>query len=319
MTDPSGFPLFNRIVVAVTGGGLLLGILVGLTVPGFRREIDFATGFVLLVFAVISAGGLWLSLTWKDRSGSELAEENARDSFGQPEMSESTRAFHFSVMSKAGAIYLDEEAGQIHFFNCHVPRRFLATEDEWFSCPLDELKGVHVFRYRGESLTVITALGKVVIQDSGRDFAELRDLLKELVPATTPGFSADHPMMSMVYLGGALAGLFGGVVATPRNATDSTMGLFVLGGPFLGVAGVHAMVVLADRKLKVGLAQPLGFAVTGICAGVALAQLLGPVAGWRTSVTLATVIIGGMCGAAFGIWNQLRAIRTKDDRQSCVD
>ncbi len=294
------------------GGGLLLGILVGLTVPGFRGEIDFATGFVLVVFAVISAGGLWLSVTWKDRTGSELAEENARDSFGQPEMSESARVFHFPVMSKAGAVYLDEEAGQIHFHNCHVPRRFLAAEEEWFSCPIDEVKGVHVFRYRGESLTVVTATGKVVIQDFGRDFAELRDLLKELVPGTTPGFSADHPMMSMVYLGGALAGLFGGVIATPRNATDATMGLFVLGGSFLGVAGVHAVVVIADRKLKVGLAQPLGFSVTGVCAGAALAQLLGPIAGWRMPVMLGAVIIGGMSGAAFGIWNQIGSHRNQD-------
>lgn len=305
MTDPSGFPLFNRIVVAVTGGGLLLAIIVVLAVPGFRGEIDFATGFVLVVFAVIAAGGLWLSLTWKDRTGSELAEENARDSFGQPEMSESACVFHFPVMSKAGAIYLDEEAGQIHFFNCHVPRRFLAAAEEWFSCPLDELKGVHVFRYRGESITVITSHGKVMINDYGRDFAKLRDLLKELVPSTTPGFSSDHPMMSMVYLGGALAGLFGGVIATPRNATDSTLGLFVLGGSILGVAGVHAVVVLADRKLKVGLAQPLGFGVAGVCAGVALAQLLGPIAGWRTSVMLGALIIGGISGATFGIWNQI--------------
>ena len=73
----------------------------------------------------------------------------------------------------------------------------------------------------------------------------------------------------------------------------------------LGVAGVHAVVVLADRKLKVGLAQPLGFGVTGVCAGIALAQLLGPLAGWRMSVTLAAVIFGGMSGAAFGIWNQI--------------
>jgi hypothetical protein len=305
MTDPSGFPLFNRIVVAVTAGGLLLGILVGLTVPAFRAEIDIANGFVIVVFAVIAAGGLWLSLTWKDRTGSELAEESARDSFGQPEISEGARVFHFPVMSKAGAVYLDEEAGQIHFHNCHVPRKFLASEEEWFSCPLDELKGVHVFRYRGESITVITPQGKVMIHDYGRNFAELRDLLKELVPKTTPGFSADHPMMGMVYLGGALAGLFGGVIATPRNATDSTMGLFVLCGSILGVAGVHAVVVLADRKLKVGLAQPLGFGVTGVCAGIALAQLLGPLAGWRMSVTLAAVLIGGMCGATFGIWNQI--------------
>ena len=307
MRDQPDFPLFNRIVVIATSGLLLLGVLAAFAVPKVRAEMDFVNSFLIAVFAAVAGWGLWLSLTWKHRTGSELAEENARNSFGQPDMSEGVRVFHFPVMSKAGAVYIDEAAGLIHFRNCHVPRKFLASEEEWFSCPLDDLKGVHVFRSRVESVTIVTAEGKVVIPYYGRDFAELRDLLKELVPTTAPGFSADHPMMSMVYLGGALAGLFGGVVATPRNATDSTMGLFVLGGSILGVAGVHTVVVFADRKLKVGLAQPLGFGMTGVCAGIALAQLLAPLAGWRMSVPLGAIIIGGMCGAAFGIWNQTRS------------
>ncbi len=307
MSDPSGFPLFNRVVVAATSGLLLLGVLAAFAVPNLRANIDFVNGIVLAIFAAVAAWGLWLSVTWKHRSGSELAEENARDSFDRPDISEDARVFHFQVMKKAGALYLDEASGRIHFRNCHVPRKFLATAEEWFSCPLGDLKGVHVFRWRLESFTVVTAQGKAVITDYDRDYAELRDLLKELVPATVPGFSADHPMMSLVYLGGALAGLFGGVFATPKNAPDSTLGLFVLGGSILGVASVHALVVFADRKFKVGLAQPLGFAVAGSCAGVALAEVLGPVAGWRMSVILAAVSIGALSGAAFGIWKQLRS------------
>ena len=306
MSNPSGLPLFNRIVVATTCGGLLLGILVGLATPEFRDALDVVNGFLLVTFAAFAAGGLWLSVTWRDRSQAELAEENSRDQFDRPEICENARVYHFPVMSKAGAIYIDEDSGQIHFRNCHVPRRFIASEQEWFSCPFSDIKGVHHFRYRGESVTVVTSQGKVLIPDYGRDFVELREHLTRVAPDPVPGFSADHPMMGLAYLGGVLTGLFGGVALTPRNAPDSTLGLYVLGGSFLGVAAVQALVVFSDRQLKIGLAQPLGFAVVGICAGVSIVELIGPVVGWRMSVTVGIVTVCGICGAGIGIWKQLR-------------
>ena len=78
------------------------------------------------------------------------------------------------------------------------------------------------------------------------------------MPYNQPGFSIDHPMMSMVYLAGAVFGLFAGWALTPNSASDSTLGLFVLCGAILGVATGHVLVLIADRNLKIGLTQPIG-------------------------------------------------------------
>ncbi len=49
---------------------------------------------------------------------------------------------------------------------------------------------------------------RAVIPSSASNFAQLRKKLKEIVPYNQPGFSIDRPMMSIVYLAGAVCGLF---------------------------------------------------------------------------------------------------------------
>jgi hypothetical protein len=192
------FPLFNRIVVLVMSSGLLIGLLAALASPGFRKDLDFVNGFLSVVFAILACFGIWISLAWKNRTPESLEEEEAFPSPDRPHIPEDALACHFSTGVKSAAVYLDSDNGLIHFRDCHVPRRFLASAQPWYSCPVTDVKGVHVFRYRGESLTIVTATGKAQISAAATNYAELRELLNELVPVNQPGFSTDHPMMGMV-------------------------------------------------------------------------------------------------------------------------
>ena len=131
----------------------------------------------------------------------------------------------------------------------------------------------------------------------------MRDAIQNLVPKTQPGFSSDHPLMGMVYLGGCLAGLFGGVMLTPKNAPDSTLGLFVLGGSILGTVASHLLVQAGDR-FKVSLAEPIGFGIVGAVAGTFVTRMFGPMIGWNFTPMIVLVSCGFCAGVCFGIWKQ---------------
>ena len=111
-------------------------------------------------------------------------------------------------------------------------------------------------------------------------------------------------MMSMAYLAGALLGLFAGVMLTPKNANDSTLGLFAVVGAALGVVFIYLLVVLAERRFKIGLAQPIGFAMAGTFAGLLLHSMLVQWVGWGTAMVF--VVVGAVIGFLFGIFKQTR-------------
>lgn len=308
--DQSTFPLFNRIVVLVMSSALAIGIPVGV-VQIIRKGdgLDLVTGFLMLVFFAMACGGIWFSVAWRNKTSKELEEEQAFPTPGEPDISDDALVYRFSNGFKSAAIYIDETGGVIHFHNCHTSRRFLSSSSTWFSCPIDDVKGAHVFRYRGESLTVVTETGKALIPKIGTGYAEFRDTIKRLVPGTQPGFSTDHPMMGMVYLAGALIGLFGGFALTPQDASDATVGVFVLAGSALGVAASYFMVHVGDRWLKIGLAQPIGFGMAGLIIAMMSTRLLRPILGWNATPFIALSVIGGVMGFAFGVSRQLKERR----------
>lgn len=311
----SEFPLLNRIVVLVMCGGLLIGLISALIVsPKFRQQLDLTMGFVYCVFALMACGGIRLSLFWQNRTPEELEEEAALPTGDQPRISDHALVCRFSSLSGPAAVFVDPEQSQIHFQNCHVPRKLVASAQPWFSCPISDLKGAHVFRYRSESLTIVTATGKALIPAGGANYAQLRQTMEDLVPATQPGFSTDHPMMGMVYLAGALAGIFAGVLLTPNNANDSTMGLFVLAGAFTGVISIHLLVLVADRKWKIGLAQPIGFGMLGSWIGLTVHRFVQPQVGW--SIGSVFMIAGFLLGAVLGILKQTRQRRPQKKRSA---
>jgi membrane associated rhomboid family serine protease len=135
----------------------------------------------------------------------------------------------------------------------------------------------------------------------------LRQTLKQLVPRNESGFSSDHPMMGMVYVAGALLGLFAGVMLTPKNANDSTLGLFAVAGAVSGVVLLYLLVWVSDRHLKIGLAQPIGFAMCGAFAGLLSHSMLRPLVGWEAA--MAFLAAGAVIGCLFGIFKVTREQR----------
>ncbi len=318
--DQTTWPLFCRIATLVLSLAIVVGTTLG-AVQKFRTNdgLDIVNAFLIIVFFAMGCAGVWagLFLFWKNRSSEELAEEQAIPSADQPDIPDDVLVFRFPNGLKSAAIHVDVAGRLIHFHNCHAPRKFLSSAAEWFSCPVDDIQGCHDM---ASSLTVVTATGKAIIHhdeqwSSERGYKELRDTIQELVPFTRPGFSSDHPMMGYVYLFGAVAGLFGGAVLTPRNANDSTLGLFVLIGTILGVASSFLMVWTCDRFLKTSVVQPIGFGVVGGFIGM-MVTIPMLVAGWDILPMAMVIIFTAVCGGAFGVRKQLREQQASSSPES---
>lgn len=310
--SPRSWPLFNRIEVLVGSSTIAICITFAV-VQGFRKgNLDGVTLFLNFVFFAMACAGIWFSLLWKNRTQEELAEEQSISTIDQPDISETALVYRFSNGLKSAAIYIDAIHGKIHFHNCHTPRRFLSTASELFSCPIDELKAAHVWRHDGESLTIVTSQGKALMPDAGPGYGEVRDAIQELVPFTHPGFSADHPMMNMVFIMGAVIGLFTGVLLVPSNSSDAVLGLFVLFGAVLGCVGIYGLVWAGDRLLRTGFVQPIGYAVVGGIAGLLVAGLFQPWIGWQLTPMIVLVLVGVVAGGMFGIQKQSREGRPSE-------
>lgn len=214
----------------------------------------------------------------------------------QPDISNGAIECRFRVINSR-SVFVDEERRLIHFGGCHVPRRFLSTVQPWFICPASDVRAVHIAT---EGLTIVTSQGKAFIPADGENFDELRNAIRRLVPSNQPGLSAEHPMMGLGYVFGAIVGLFVGWSLVPMTASDSTLVLSLLAGPCLGVAIVHFLVCFIDQHSKVGLVQPLGFAMAGAIAGLPLGGSVAPFFDWNLIFLLAPAVIGATIGGIYG-------------------
>lgn len=306
------FPIINRVIVSLAS---LMGMV---SIPWViaqhyqNNELDIATTVLLTIFFFIACFGLWLSLRWKPSSGTQIPDDQSfvRRTFEEP--SESTLSYSYFNGFKESAIHLDVEAERIIFMNCHTPRKFLAMADHSFECSAKEIHAIYSFRYRGESLTVITKKGRVVIPIQGKESLEIKKQLIEWVPTNQKGHAVDHPMMSLAYILGALGGLFGGVVITPSSAAQSSLGLFVLAGAALGTAGVYLAVKIFDQWIGVNLAKHLGYAVIGGGFGLTASQFLVPILGWNLMVSTVLIALGGLTGFVVSLSQKTKAIRVNE-------
>jgi hypothetical protein len=295
------FTVFNRIAVFVLTSGTLIGMVVTLATPKFRNDLDIVTGFLFVTFAAMFSFGVWISLNWRSNAPEKVADFHAVD---RPTISDDAIVCPFSTGIKSASIAVDPGAAVIHFENCHVPRRFLATAQTWFSCPISDVRAVHRFIYDGESLTIVTATGKALIPATATNYLELREFITDAVPENQRGFATDHPMMGMVYVAGSLVGLFGGVFLTPRNSSDSTLAVFVLSGTVLGVACSHLLIRLGDRWLKTGLAEPIGYGMIGVNFGLTVSTAVAPFIDWNMAPMIALALAGGIIGVIIGMKKQ---------------
>ena len=300
------FPLFQRIVVAVMcllSGGTLSFLVVRDIIQG--NPPGLTQGFLLLAMFLMFCAGAWFALVFRSRNAAELAEAQLLEVHQEPHMSADVMVYRFANGLKSAAVFYDAAEQMVHFYNCHWERRLFSTADVWFSCPITQLKATHVFRHEGtESLTIITAAGKATIAQTGSEYTAFSEMMMMLVPVNEPGYATDHPMMPSVSLAGALAGLFLGWFATPPTATDEVLGVFVLGGACLGVASIYGLVFLAQRWLKVGLTQPLGYGMLGLVLGLMAANGLQLFVGWSFVMLLTLCGIGALGGVAYGAYRQ---------------
>ena len=289
----------------MSAGLLVMTAVVALS-PSQRVKMDLVEWIVVAIFAVLACLGSWFAVAWRNRTEEELAEESATSAslYNEPSISEDALVSRFAVIRRAAAVHLDSTKGKIHFHNCHVPRRLLATAEPWYSCQLKDIQAVHAYRYRGESLTIVTRDGRVLLPETASNYTELKEALKAEVPHNKPGFSRDHPMMGMVYLTGILLGMLAASALCPGNASETTFGLFFLGGAVVGGVCSYLVVALGDQ-FGLNLAQPIGSAMLGAVFGFGISVVLQPLSGsiWvqGSIVTLATA-----AGLYLGISRQRR-------------
>ncbi|QDU40854.1 hypothetical protein Mal4_52170 [Maioricimonas rarisocia] len=306
-SNDATFPLVNRAAVFLLSLSMFAGAVAAFVMPQNPGGLDLVNAILWIVFGLFGAGGLWLSLFWRPKTAEELALERVLPVPDRPEFGSDAIHYVGQVGLKTVEVILDWKSRAIHFRDCHVPRGFLTSAQPWFSCSVDELKGVHVFAHeRSTTLTIVTAEGRAEIPSTGDGFPELHAELNELVPGTRPGFSADHPMMGVAYVAGAVVGLFAGVLLAPRGADDGTLGVCMLVGAFVGVVAVRLAVWVGDRYFNTGLTQPLGYGMYGAMGGVSVSAALPALVGWNLVWLVVPVVAGTVLGVLFGFVKQSR-------------
>jgi hypothetical protein len=244
----SGLLLFVPVYALVSEKGFVGDT--GIPLPGI------AVALICTVCAIFGCLGMWGSLIYKARTLKELAEEAVLTSHDQPSIAPDAIACRYSLGTKAGGVFVDTNSGLISFQNCHTPRGFLTSTDEWFTCPITDVKRLHdsnVYK-AGRCLTIITVSGGVRIPQTLADYSEIRDKLRRLVTHNDPGFLLHDPafqiILGLVIAGSGFLGVFAGWWLSPTNATDSILAVCIVGGTTLGVVGSLLLTSLADRFLQ---------------------------------------------------------------------
>ncbi len=297
----------DRIICLALTATLIFAIPFGLISSLIKHQpIDLVYVFVAAIFWPLACICFWYLLNFRHKSGQQIEAELALSIPEQPHISEHERSYRFQNGLLPAAVAIDEEQQVIHFFNCHAPRRMFATSQPRFCCPLSDLLGIYLVSYPQGAFTVVTQQGKASIPSGYDGFLELRERLTSLVPRNAPRFAEDQPLMGMVYLGGACCGLLAGYVMTPDNANDSTLGLLMIMGAILGPIISHVLIVVVDRKWRIGLVQPFGFAVAGAINGLLLCRLIEICWAGQADHFASYIVLFGLLGLAIGGVKQYR-------------
>lgn len=297
--DASGprFPLFNRLVVLILSGAVLLGMIALFVIAVVRDGLDLASGFLVVVFSGMACWGVWVSLRWPghhlDMREVLLANERRR-------LSANAIICQFFTGLRTGTVLIEPDAAVIRFDNCHVPNRFLAVAQRSVRCSLTEIRDFYSYQGRGLSVAIRTATGRVVIPGHATNYDQLVDFLQRRIPVRTAAFGADHPLMGIFHFVGAAGGLIGGVSLTPRNAGNSVLGVLAIVGAFVGTLASLLLVNLADRYLKADMMRRIGFGGLGFVGGLTFALLLAPLFAWNPVPFVALATVGVIIGVYWG-------------------
>lgn len=291
------FPLFNRLVVLLLSSAILFGLISQLARPAFRGSLDLASGFLMVVFVGMACWGIWISLKWP---AGRLELRDIAPTHERPFLPDNAIICQFFTGLRTGTVVIEPDAAVIHFDHCHVPNRFLAVAQRTFRCSLSEIKDFYCYQAGGASLTIRTATGRAIIPEHATNYDQLVEFLQRTIPARPIVLGADHPLMGYVYLVGALTGLFSGVYFTPRDASNSVLGVFVIVGAFLGILLSWLFVYLIHRYLKIEIARLIGYGVVGLIGGLTLALLIAPFLEWSPVPLVALATAGAILGVFWG-------------------
>ena len=288
------FPLFNRAVVFIICVLMLVGIPYGFISSMARGDLNIVTALLMVVFGSMACWYLWVTLAWRERPPIALEEQ---DAVNLPPVSDRAVQYRYFTGLKSGAVLVDPESETIYFVNCYVPRRFLAVAQREYRCPVSNIRAIHRFFDKGlEWLIIATDAGKANIPNLGADFEALWHVLKNFVPENSPGFATDDPRMGLVWVIGAVGGIFGGWWLTPIRARDSTLALFVVCGAILGVIGGQMLIRITDHWFRVNIAKAVGYGTLGATAGLGIGSLM-LATGWSDHTMIWTALGGFILGA----------------------
>ena len=174
----------------------------------------------------------------------------------RPEIPRDAVTCRHSVSSRFSGVYVDRDAGLIHFENSHTPRGFLTSMDDWFSCDVSRIVRVHNTRRPkvGWCLTIVTDVGVACIRASDADYSELHAELVDLVPRNDPAFLMHDPAIETIkavwIAVGACLGCFIGWWLVPLDSSDTRLAVYVAVGIGLGLCLNMALLALVDRWLQ---------------------------------------------------------------------
>jgi hypothetical protein len=200
------------------------------------------TGCVYLLFAAIARQFQNAAMKRNQQ------EADVRGAIGSPSFSENALIYRdVDWIGKPVSVIVDQDSEKIHFQNCHRPKRFLpAKKHPWFSCSLNDLRGVHVNSYKGgSSLFIVTQTGSATVSSSGSNFEILKEKLPTLLRQGQQCFNSENPFLGNLYAIAMSVGVFISLpLALSANVSSgvAVLAMFIGGGIGFGIA--RALVAL---------------------------------------------------------------------------
>ena len=224
------------------------------------------------------------------------------------------------LFGKTRRVTIDYENKTVCFENCHTPRKFLATAESTFTCPINEILEHHETESKNhrKTLLIVTSRGRAAVPSWATNYRQLRDLLPGICGLTPGGAAIEHPEMIQVCMFGALAGcavgpLLAGLLlafcAPKYTMPVELLALLMFLGAITGVVTGWVVVDAVDRRFGISLVLPLRFGATGLLLSLLLTGQFGP-------TRIAICLVVGLIGVVFGTYLEKRRQRTQGRRRT---
>lgn len=204
------------------------------------------TSCVYLLFAVIARQ--FQNAAIKKRNQQEA---DVRGAIGSPSFSENAIIYRdVDWIGKPVSVIVDQDSEKIHFQNCHRLKSFLPAKNRpWFSCTLNDLRGVHANNYKGNSsLFIVTQTGSATVSSSGSNFEILKEKLPTLLRHGQQCFNSEFYYrffgLGILYAIAMMAGVFISLLALSANVSSGVTVLAMFIGGSIGLGIARALVAL---------------------------------------------------------------------------